>query len=180
MHDHPFAHLWVCRRCAGLYDPGRPDGQWCDCSPAACRRHLPRRWETGIEAELCRLCAGVAVSAATRWSVWFCGPCRDALGGQMAIGRHSVHTARAPVLLRPGAPAAPLADALVAGGAAEGALRAWRRTEARRLWDAAGLDPRAAVPVPRWEAAVELHRRRPADLVAAFPGPAEGGGATGG
>lgn len=71
-----------------------------------CSRHRGRkdqpRWpgrDFNQHAELCRCCGAVPLQTGSRWSVWFCGPCKNqvlALGRRhgrciIPIGRHSLH-----------------------------------------------------------------------------------------
>jgi hypothetical protein len=86
--------MLICGTCLGLWEE---DGQRCEC------RRVPGepRWlrcDFNEHTHLCELCAGVALLSGSRWSVWFCEPCK--VGVLVAnrwvgwpvipIGRHSV------------------------------------------------------------------------------------------
>jgi hypothetical protein len=96
--------LWICRSCAGLN--GKPGGleaqrdgrvQRCSC------RRVPGepRWQgfdVNEHVHLCERCLQEALPGGSRFSVWFCQPCKDRVTRLnddlrvwlIPIGRHSV------------------------------------------------------------------------------------------
>jgi hypothetical protein len=80
--------------------PSRADGarQFCDCTPLEVRRAQPR-WggDFNTYAELCRCCGLLLLRSGSRFSIWFCGQCLEAIkalnssAGRclVPIGRHS-------------------------------------------------------------------------------------------
>ena len=99
----PPGELLICHTCRLLKGPvpGRSDGarQLCDCTPLEVRRAQPR-WggDHNTYAELCRCCGLVLLGSGSRWSVWFCASCKEAVvtlnryAGRcvIPIGRHSL------------------------------------------------------------------------------------------
>jgi hypothetical protein len=99
----PAGRLLICRRCRLLKGPvpGRTDGahQLCGCTPVEVRRAQPR-WggDHNTYAELCRCCGLVLLRSGSRWSVWFCRQCKEAVvvlnrsAGRclIPVGRHSL------------------------------------------------------------------------------------------
>lgn len=95
--------LVICKRCSAIRGvvPYRKDGaeQRCDCTPQEVRAAEPV-WGGDFNkyAELCRCCGLELLSSGTRYSVWFCDPCKalvralnHAVGFYLIpIGRHSV------------------------------------------------------------------------------------------
>ena len=82
--EAPPGELLICCRCLLLKGsvPGRTDGarQFCDCTPVEVRQAQPR-WggDFNTYAELCRCCGLVLIRSGSRWSVWFCASCKEAV-----------------------------------------------------------------------------------------------------
>jgi hypothetical protein len=99
---HPGA-LVICARCRQLKGPvpDRTDRvrQLCACTPVEVRRAEPR-WggDHNTYAELCRCCGLELLPSGSKWSVWFCEPCKTSVrdlnkaAGRcvIPIGRHSM------------------------------------------------------------------------------------------
>lgn len=72
--------------------------QLCRCSSTEDHRAQPRAGDLNRAFELCRCCGLEALPSGSRWSVWFCRPCKDqvrALNNRagrcgVPIGRHSL------------------------------------------------------------------------------------------
>ena len=100
--EAPPGELLVCHSCLLLKGPvpGRTDGarQFCDCTPGEVRR-AQSRWggDFNTYAELCRCCGLVLLRSGSRFSIWFCTQCLEAIkalnrsAGRslVPIGRHS-------------------------------------------------------------------------------------------
>ena len=103
-HQSRFGDLLVCGICGDIKGPvpELPDGcdQCCECVPLEDRRARPRwgRYDFNCAFELCRCCGLEALKSGSRWSVWFCHPCKERvrslnqLTGRcvIPIGRHSL------------------------------------------------------------------------------------------
>lgn len=107
------ARMELCRECLGLRGPffdahnGCERVQKCGCEPG---EPLWNAFDYNCAAELCHCCASTAIRSGSKWSVFFCDPCKrhvvahnDAAGwAAIPIGRHSlmngvalnVHSAR--------------------------------------------------------------------------------------
>lgn len=81
----------------GVVD-GATINQLCECTPALQRQAQRRVFDFNTAVEFCRCCATEALRSGSRWSVWFCEPCKnrvaklnhDAGRCIVPIGRHSV------------------------------------------------------------------------------------------
>ena len=77
--------------------PGYPIPQRCACDRLADELVWPG-FDYNEHLRLCMCCRGIALPSGSRWSVWFCGPCKDRVRlyndrlGRVAIpiGRHSL------------------------------------------------------------------------------------------
>jgi hypothetical protein len=99
----PAGRLLICGQCYELKGPvpGRSDGaqQLCSCSPMEVHCAQPT-WgsDHNTYAELCRCCGLVLLKSGSKWSLWFCSPCKDVVqdlnqaAGRcvIPIGRHSL------------------------------------------------------------------------------------------
>lgn len=103
--------MQVCRACRDVVGPFRPlGGRSRDGSRltqrGTCRHHRPPEREAGWprfdfnrQVDLCYCCGAVPLQTGSRWSVWFCDPCKEQVGllngrhGRciVPLGRHSVH-----------------------------------------------------------------------------------------
>src|SRR3954453_18786742 len=84
MADVHAGELIICRRCRQLKGPvpDRTDGalQLCGCASVEVRREQPLwRGDFNTYAELCRCCGLELLASGSRWSVWFCKPCKDSV-----------------------------------------------------------------------------------------------------
>ena len=101
--DVPAGQVLICGQCHELKGivPRRTDGtlQLCSCSAVEVHRAQPS-WggDHNTYAELCKCCGLVLLRSGSKWSVWFCVPCKKAvlalnqMAGRCAIpiGRHSL------------------------------------------------------------------------------------------
>lgn len=82
-------HARVCGRCFTLFEDGRPDGrnQRCLCPDEAAAPDWPG-YDVREHVRLCGCCGVVALRSGSRWSPFFCAPCRDlVMAATMAVGR---------------------------------------------------------------------------------------------
>lgn len=88
----------VCQQPLGTEpQPGYPTPQRCACDRPADEPVWPG-FDYNEHLHLCMCCRGVALPSGSRWSVWFCRPCRDRVRlyndrlGHVVIpiGRHSL------------------------------------------------------------------------------------------
>lgn len=179
-NDHP----------PGIYPDEVPEMEvCCDCGQAVGRFYLfdarqmrvqygPCRAHTAPEAvaapwpgydfnlhvDLCRCCGRVPLSSGSRWSVWFCGACKEQVGllngrhGRciVPIGRHSVHAGHVLSGDQAGDPVAVegFLSAMKALGPVHGLLHEWMREAVRRNFRDAGFRPERTVPLQEYWAAV--------------------------
>lgn len=92
----------VCGTCGDLFEtsprPGFPTPQRCMCHRRDAADPKWDRYDFNEHLHLCRCCRSVALSSGSRWSVWFCGECKQrvlalnrAMGGTVVpIGRHTL------------------------------------------------------------------------------------------
>lgn len=109
-------HMFICTTCGGLHsDPA--GSAWPHATPQRCYCEIEQiqrdeRWpgsDLNKMAELCYCCGQVLLASGSRFSVWFCGACKEEVGllngrlGRYAvpIGRHSLH---AGWMLKPSGP----------------------------------------------------------------------------
>jgi hypothetical protein len=151
----PAGRLVICHRCRGLKGsvPGRADGarQLCECTPVEVRRAQPR-WDGDFNtyAELCCCCGLVLLRSGSRWSAWFCEPCKKSVvalnqsAGRclVPIGRHSLMNgvAARPSQLASDTGVRTFADQLSAFFDTFDSLEAWARTIVESNLIALGLD----------------------------------------
>jgi hypothetical protein len=133
--------------------PSRADGarQFCDCTPLEVRRAQPR-WggDFNTYAELCRCCGLLLLRSGSRFSIWFCGQCLEAIKAlNSSAGRCLVPIGRHSFMNGVGASAAQLrteggARALAEGFAylvgIERSLEGWTRTIVQRNLTELGFD----------------------------------------
>lgn len=105
MNGEPFSRrgierIELCLDCGELRGPW-PTGlvQWCGCDRAASTQRQDRweRYDHNTVAELCRCCALELLESGSKWSIWLCRPCLEAVkalnaqaGCVFPIGRHSL------------------------------------------------------------------------------------------
>ena len=151
----PAGRLLICRRCRLLKGPvpGRTDGvrQLCVCTPVEVRRAQPR-WggDHNTYAELCRCCGLVLLPSGSKWSVWFCDQCKEAVvalnrsAGRclIPIGRHSLMNgvAARPAQLRSEVAAVAFADQLMTFFGSISGIETWASTIVKRNLAALGFD----------------------------------------
>lgn len=142
-HDARPGELRICGSCRTLKGPvpDRSDGarQLCECAPTENHRAEPL-WggDFNTYAELCHCCGLVLLRSGSRWSVWFCEPCKRSVvalnraAGRclIPIGRHSLmnRVAARSEQLRTNVGAVAFADQLDTLFASIGGLRAWAAT----------------------------------------------------
>lgn len=94
----------MCGVCRGVRGGpiGEVDGvevlQLCACSTSEDSWGDPRVGDFNMAFELCRCCGLEALESGSRWSVWFCDPCKDKVSALninagrclVPIGRHSL------------------------------------------------------------------------------------------
>jgi hypothetical protein len=112
-HGEGLRRWTICGRCHAVRGGpiGTVDGvtvwQRCDCVPAGGHPAQPKVGDFNTALELCRACGLVPLQSGSRWSVWFCGPCKTQARGLnervgrcvVSIGRNSLMngvTARSP------------------------------------------------------------------------------------
>lgn len=104
-------HMQVCRDCRDVVGPfsrlnPRRDDPRLLVQRGSCPRHRSSereptwpRFDFNRQVDLCYCCGRVPLRTGSRWSVWFCNPCKEQVGllngrhGRciVPIGRHSVH-----------------------------------------------------------------------------------------
>jgi hypothetical protein len=176
MADQPFASFEVCVRCYELHGPF--DHAWkgtqyrfvqeCRCErearPDGERQPTWMSFDFNDGAELCYGCGAELLRSGSRFSVWFCGPCKARVAecnraagvAVVPIGRHSFMHGFG--LSGASAPPGEI-DAFVArlGNLFDRIqlLDGWSREVVRRnLADTGFLDPEAPVALPRYLVAV--------------------------
>jgi hypothetical protein len=167
-HPERIRAMMVCRACEDVVGwfyrlDGMLAGQHQLLQRGRCARHPPLagaprwpRFDFNRGVDLCYCCAIEPLATGSKWSVWFCEPCKQQVGLLNArhgrcivpIGRHSVHRGH---LLR----AEDLDDAIVvesfvgafeSGSVAIRTLADWQRVAVVRNLDALGDDDRLEVP----------------------------------
>ena len=153
--DVPAGRMLICGQCHELKGlvPGRIDGarQLCSCSPVALRESQPLwGYDYNTYAELCRCCGLVLLRSGSRWSVWFCGPCDEAVralnqaAGRcvIPIGRHSLmnNVVVSTAQLQSGAAVRAYTDQLHSLFVNMEDLRTWGRAVVQRNLAALGFD----------------------------------------
>jgi len=168
MDDGDGLRRWtICGRCHAVRGGpiGIVDGvtvwQRCDCTPAGGLHEQPRVGDFNTALELCRACGLVLLQSGSRWSVWFCEPCKTqarSLNERMGrcvvpIGRHSLMNR---ITVRSAAPAdiEAFAGRLSTLFDATGAIRQWSRTVVRENLVAAGRPHEVDVDVESYLASV--------------------------
>lgn len=89
----------ICGRCLGLYEDLRPDcrEQRCACTRSSTDPLWPG-FDYNMRLDLCHCCLREALRSGSRWSVWFCGECKERViafdrrhgRAVIPIGRHSL------------------------------------------------------------------------------------------
>jgi hypothetical protein len=157
--------MLVCGDCGDIVGPvpGRPDR----VQRGSCARHHGRkvdpRWpecDFNQHAELCRCCGAVPLQSGSRWSVWFCGPCKDeVLDLGRRHGRHIIpigpHSFQAGLVLDGERAEDPVevhcfVESVNALRDVMGMTAEWRRLAVRLNLEAMGCAPDAVVPVERY------------------------------
>ncbi len=143
--EAPPGELLICRTCFLLKGPvpGRSDGarQFCDCTPLEVRRAQPC-WGSDFNtyAELCRCCGLALLRSGSRFSIWFCTQCLEAINALnrsaghclVPIGRHSFMNGVSAAQLRTESGARALAEQFAYLLDRERRLEAWARTTLHR------------------------------------------------
>jgi len=168
MSDGESLRRWtICGRCHAVRGGpiGTVDGvtvwQRCDCVPAGELPAQPRVGDFNTALELCRACGFVPLRSGSRWSVWFCDPCKtqarslnERVGRCVVpIGRHSLMNG---ITVRSASPedVEAFAGQMATLFDATGAIQDWSRTVVRENLLAAGEPCDADVDVASYLASV--------------------------
>jgi len=152
MSDAEGLRRWtICGRCHAVRGGpiGTIDGvtvwQRCDCVPAGELPAQPKVGDFNTELELCRACGLVPLRSGSRWSVWFCEPCKaqarslnERVGRCVVpVGRHSLMNG---VTVRSASPAdiESFAGQMSTLFDTTGAIQRWSRTVVQENLVAAG------------------------------------------
>jgi len=86
VHEPPskfdLCDLSLFRICTTCYEPYGTEAQQGFPTPQRCRcdktdESTWPRFDFNEHVHLCRCCRAVALDSGSRWSVWFCKPCKD-------------------------------------------------------------------------------------------------------
>ena len=91
------AAMRICRACFGLYEEAGERPQLCSCRGGQGQE----RWsgyDYNEHTHLCECCLARVRRSGSRWSVWFCDPCKDLVRGvnqelgftRIPLGRHTL------------------------------------------------------------------------------------------
>lgn len=160
----------VCGTCGDLFEtspqPGFPTPQRCGCQRRDTADPGWNRYDFNEHLHLCRCCRSEALPSGSRWSVWFCGECKErVLALNRAVGRAVVPIGRHSLMSGAGLRGSDVAGAdareatrLIAGfhaatvelfGGME-RLRAFARRRTDELRAGLGYGAAAPVPLPEW------------------------------
>ena len=149
--ENAASRMELCRVCLALRGPFRDDFndtdrvQRCACEP----RDPPwNAYDYNCHAELCHCCAARVVSSGSKWSLYFCEPCKKRIVAYnrcrgcavIPIGRHTLMNGLAPRT------AAELVDAVLCLGDQASKLLDYHRAHRARILESL-RDPPGAVPI---------------------------------